>query len=141
LDHRTNFSRKVRAPRRVRASGAPNKFQNCHLDKTNMNKTSQHQYLCSLFVFFVVVISNCLDLGEKALGSLGVNKGRTYSGKYICNILYGNNDHVRLSVPRHLRFWGWGFSLKKIGFIMQLWCNKLNKTKIKHILQIILLPQ
>ena len=25
------------------ASGAPNKFQNCHLDKTNMDKTSQHR--------------------------------------------------------------------------------------------------
>ena len=24
------------------ASGVPNKFQNCHLDKTNMDKTSQH---------------------------------------------------------------------------------------------------
>ena len=42
LDHRTNISRKVRAPRHVRASRAPNKFQNCHLDKTNMDKTSQH---------------------------------------------------------------------------------------------------
>ena len=39
LDHRTNISRKVR----VSASGAPNKFQNCHLDKTNMDKTSQYR--------------------------------------------------------------------------------------------------
>ena len=36
LDHRTNISRKVGTP------GAPNKFQNCHLDKANMDKTSQH---------------------------------------------------------------------------------------------------
>ena len=42
LDDRTNISKKVCAPRRVSASGAPNKFQNCHLDKTNMDKTSQH---------------------------------------------------------------------------------------------------
>ena len=42
LDQRTNISRKVHAPRRVSTSGAPNKFQNCHLDKTNMDKTSQH---------------------------------------------------------------------------------------------------
>ena len=38
LDHRTNISRKVRAPRRVIASGEPNKIQNCHLDTTNMEK-------------------------------------------------------------------------------------------------------
>ena len=44
LDHRTNVSRKVCAPRHVSASGAPNKFQNCHLDKTNMDKTSQHHW-------------------------------------------------------------------------------------------------
>ena len=42
LDHRTNISRKVRTPRLVRVSRAPNKFKNCHLDKTNMDKTSQH---------------------------------------------------------------------------------------------------
>ena len=42
LDHRTNISRKVHAPWRVSALGAPNKFQNCHLVKTNMDKTSQH---------------------------------------------------------------------------------------------------
>ena len=44
LDHRTNISRKVCAPRRISASGAPNKFQNCHLDKTNMDKTSQRPW-------------------------------------------------------------------------------------------------
>ena len=41
LDHRTNISRKVHAPRFISASGASNKFQNCHLDKTNMDKASQ----------------------------------------------------------------------------------------------------
>ena len=43
LYHRTNISRKVRALRRVSTSGAPNKFQNCHMDKTNRDKTSQHR--------------------------------------------------------------------------------------------------
>ena len=47
LDHRTNISRKVRTPRRVRVLGVPNKFQNCHLDKTNMDKTSQHRLQCN----------------------------------------------------------------------------------------------
>ena len=42
LDHTTNMRRKLRAPRRVSASGAPINVQNCHLDKTNMDKTSQH---------------------------------------------------------------------------------------------------
>ena len=42
LDHRTNISRKLHARRRVSVSGALSKFQNCHLDKTNMDKTSQH---------------------------------------------------------------------------------------------------
>ena len=41
LDHTTNISIKVCAPRCISASGAPNNFQNCHLDKTNMDKTSQ----------------------------------------------------------------------------------------------------
>jgi len=45
LDHRTKICRKVRAPRRVSALGAPNKFQKGHLDKTNMDKTSQHPFL------------------------------------------------------------------------------------------------
>ena len=45
LDHRTNISRKVRTLRRINASRAPNKFQNYHLDKTNMDKTSQHRFL------------------------------------------------------------------------------------------------
>ena len=40
LDNRTNVSRKVRAPRRVSALGAPNNVQNCHLDKTNMDETN-----------------------------------------------------------------------------------------------------
>ena len=44
LDHRTNISRKVHAPRCISALGAPNTFQNCHLDKTNMDKTSQHRF-------------------------------------------------------------------------------------------------
>ena len=42
LDHTTNISRKVCKPRRVSVSEAPNNVQNCHLDKTNMDKTSQH---------------------------------------------------------------------------------------------------
>jgi len=41
LDHTTNISRKVGAPRRVSTSGAPNNLQNFHLDKTYMNKTLQ----------------------------------------------------------------------------------------------------
>ena len=43
LDHRTNIRRKVRTPRRVSALGEPNKFQNCHLDETNMDITTVHQ--------------------------------------------------------------------------------------------------
>ena len=41
LDHRTNISRKVRAPRRASVSGAPNNLQNGHLDKNKhgRNKT------------------------------------------------------------------------------------------------------
>ena len=42
LDHRTNISKKVHAPRRVSVTGAQNKFQNCHLDKTNVEKISQN---------------------------------------------------------------------------------------------------
>ena len=48
LDHTTNISRKVHAPRHAIASGAPNNVQNCHLDKTNMDKTSQHHNLLML---------------------------------------------------------------------------------------------
>ena len=33
----------MHALRRVSGSGAPNNVQNCHLDKTNMDKTSQHR--------------------------------------------------------------------------------------------------
>ena len=46
LDQTTIISCKVRAPRRVRsprrlsASGAPNDVPNCHLDKTNMDNSS-----------------------------------------------------------------------------------------------------
>ena len=36
LDHRTNISRKVRAPRCVSTSRAPDHVQNCHMDKTNL---------------------------------------------------------------------------------------------------------
>ena len=54
LDHcTTNINRKVHAPKRISALGAPNNFQNCHLDKTNMDKTSQHlkrKFIC--FIFF-----------------------------------------------------------------------------------------
>jgi len=73
LDHRTNNSRKVRAPRRVSASGAPNKFQNFHLDETNMDKTSQHRliwlvwkgqdwkwYLYYLFLIFLEICRESL---------------------------------------------------------------------------------
>ena len=38
LDPRTNISRKVGVPRHVSASGAPNKFQNCHLGKQTWTK-------------------------------------------------------------------------------------------------------
>ena len=37
LDHLTNISRKVHAPRHVSVLGVPNNVQNCHLDKTNMH--------------------------------------------------------------------------------------------------------
>ena len=47
LDDTTNIRRKVRAPRRISASGVPNNVQNCHVDKTNMDKTSQHLFLRS----------------------------------------------------------------------------------------------
>ena len=43
LDQTTNISRKVRAPRRVSASGASNDVPNCHLDKTNMDNSSMHR--------------------------------------------------------------------------------------------------
>jgi len=52
LDHSTNIIRKVRAPRLVSASGAPNDVQNCHLDKTNMDNSSM-QLLGSLFPFWL----------------------------------------------------------------------------------------
>jgi len=39
LDHTTNISRKVHAPRRISLSGAQTNVQNCHLDKTNMDKS------------------------------------------------------------------------------------------------------
>ena len=55
LDHTTNISRKAHAPRRVSMSGTPNNGQNCRLDKTNMNKTSQHQYL-RYFIFTKVFV-------------------------------------------------------------------------------------
>jgi len=45
LKHTTNISRKVCAPRNVSASGVPDNVQNCHYDKTNMDKTSQHLVL------------------------------------------------------------------------------------------------
>ena len=44
LDHTRNVSRKVRAPRLVIASGASNNVQNCHLDKTNMDKHHNTQF-------------------------------------------------------------------------------------------------
>ena len=50
LDHTTNISWKVRAPRRVSGSGAPNNAQNCHLDKINMDKTSQLRLILYLIV-------------------------------------------------------------------------------------------
>ena len=39
---RCKMNRKVRAPRRVSTSGAPNDVPNCHLDKTNMDNSSMH---------------------------------------------------------------------------------------------------
>ena len=44
LDHSTNIIRKMHAPRRVSASGAPNDVQNCHLDKINMENSSMHRH-------------------------------------------------------------------------------------------------
>ena len=53
LDHSTNIIRKMRAPRRVSVSGAPNDVQNCHLDKTNMDNSSMHQSdICLVLNFF-----------------------------------------------------------------------------------------
>ena len=49
LDHTTNISIKVRAPRRVSAPGAPNDFPNCHLDKTTMDNSSMHRHFLFLF--------------------------------------------------------------------------------------------
>ena len=62
LDHTTNISRKVRAPRRVSALGAPNNVLNCHLDKTNMDKTSQHECRWSVPSLNVVYVSSVLLL-------------------------------------------------------------------------------
>ena len=57
--HPTRWRIPMSAPRRVSASGAPKKFQNCHMDKTNMGKTSQHYY----FVCFSLIV-----LGFKTQG-------------------------------------------------------------------------
>ena len=62
LNHIKNIGRKVRAPRHVSALGAPNKFQNCHLDKTNMDKTSQHPYESSTARNATM---NCKKLGSR----------------------------------------------------------------------------
>jgi len=61
LDHTTNISRQVRAPRRTSASGAPSHIQNCHLDKTNMDKTktSQHHDNISKIIYFPLY-TNCV---------------------------------------------------------------------------------
>ena len=40
--HTTNISRQVHASRSIGTSGGPNDVQNCQLDKTNVDKTSQH---------------------------------------------------------------------------------------------------
>ena len=50
LDHRTNISRKVLAPRRVSASGASNNVKNCHLEKTSMDKTAQNLFINKFLV-------------------------------------------------------------------------------------------
>ena len=42
LDHTTNISQKVCAPRCVNVSGAPNDVPNCHLDKTTMDNSPMH---------------------------------------------------------------------------------------------------
>jgi len=78
LDHRTNISRKVGAPRRVSLSGAPNKFQNCHLDKTNIDKTSQHRCLCFLTskgLFFKELNGKIMTKKVKMGSSMGKNLG------------------------------------------------------------------
>ena len=57
LDHTTNINRKVRAPRRVSALGAPNNVQNCHWDKTNMDQTSQNLIYMLIHIFVIFSMS------------------------------------------------------------------------------------
>ena len=56
LDHRINIRRKVRAPRRVSVSGASKKFQNCHLDETNLYRYV-NQGCFALFILCIGTLS------------------------------------------------------------------------------------
>jgi len=88
LDHKTNISRKVCAPRRVSASGAPNKFQNCHLDdKTNMDKTSQHHIFSRtdevwiLFLFLLVPVGRYVPAPLTRHSAVGTVPKRIFQRK------------------------------------------------------------
>jgi len=87
LDHRTNISRKVRAPRCVSASGAPNKFQNCHLNKTNMDKTSQYPLYRTVAA---VCWGSSPPTGKKTANDNVRQRGSPYPIQYIPQ-LYGDD--------------------------------------------------
>ena len=72
------------ASRCVSQSGAPNKFQNCHLDKTNMDKTSQHPFLSN----------------RKRFNDLAAGPSRSLATVYA--ILWRSTDPLTLSFKKCL---------------------------------------
>jgi len=60
LAHTTNISWKVCAPSRDSASRAPNNVVNCHLNKTNMDKTSMYAPLLNVLYPYCM----CLRFAE-----------------------------------------------------------------------------
>jgi len=99
LDHRTNISRKVHAPRHVSASGAPNKFKN-----SNMDKTSQHQNFHSHIS--VNQFSNQQKFSKRSLNStkntsrwhVANNFGKSHAAvplKYLLGNLFDRNGQFR----------------------------------------------
>ena len=65
LDHTTNISRKMHTPLPVSASGAQNNGKNCHLDKTNMDKTSQHLFVEGFVKMGKILL--CLRVNENGM--------------------------------------------------------------------------
>ena len=79
VDHTTKISIKVRAPRRVSASGTPNDVPNCHLDQTTTDNSSMHLHDVMDVKSFILAISQIIS-GKRRKGFCGKEGNPSITG-------------------------------------------------------------